>query len=205
MNFSRLGARPLLLGFIISALGFAVFAWFQKWNGIELALAPDQLLTRMSPLILAATFIERAVEILISPWRDTEANKLDRIVTAIKGRPNDPTTPLQNAINATDLQAATEALDEYRGKTQQYAFAIGLFLSLCASIAGVRALWPFVAHPDTLRDVLGKVVDPGQQAFFRNFDVVITTTLLAGGADGIHSIISSITSFFPRSPNASKS
>jgi hypothetical protein len=203
MNLGKLWGRPLLLGFLATIIAFFIFAYFQKWNGIEMALAPDQLLTKLTPLILAATFIERAVEILISPWRDTGASKLDRLVTAIKARPNDPTTPLQNALNATDLQVATEALDEYRGKTQQYAFAIGLFLSFCASVAGIRALWPFVAHPETLRDVLGKVVDPGQQAYFRNYDVVITTALLAGGADGIHSIINSITSFFPKSPNAS--
>ena len=203
MNLGKLWGRPLLLGFLATIIAFFIFAYFQKWNGIEMALAPDQLLTKLTPLILAATFIERAVEILISPWRDTGACKLDRLVTAIKARPNDPTTPLQNALNATDLQVATEALDEYRGKTQQYAFAIGLFLSFCASVAGIRALWPFVAHPETLRDVLGKVVDPGQQAYFRNYDVVITTALLAGGADGIHSIINSITSFFPKSPNAS--
>ena len=195
---ANLWKRPLLLGFLVTLAGFAFFNWKQQWNGLDLTVAPDQLLSRLTPLILASAFIERAVEILISPWRDTDASKLGRAVAAIKARPNDPTMPIQNALNAADLQAAQEKLDDYRGETQRYAFAIGLVLSFCAAVAGVRSHWPFLAHPD-----LFEKLDVQQQVFFRNFDVLITTALLAGGADGFHAIISSVTSYFPKGGNSS--
>jgi hypothetical protein len=193
MHFAWLWKRPLLLGFLLTLAGFVFFAFAQKWNGIELSIPPDQLVTRLSPLILASAFIERAVEILISPWRDTHANKLQRVRDAIKARPNDLTTPLQNAQNALDLQAANDALDNYRGDTQRYAFAVGLFLSFCAAVAGLRAHWPFLAHPEHFEKL-----SPHQQEFFRNFDVAITTALLAGGADGFHAIVNSVTGFFTK-------
>ena len=121
-------------------------------------------------------------------------------MTAIKARPNDPTTPIQNAQNAADLQAANDALDTYRGQTQRYAFAANLILSFCASAVGVRALWPFVTDVNFFNTATNGL---RQQDFFRNFDVILTTALLAGGADGMHAIISSITSFFQKSGDSS--
>src|SRR5580698_8527289 len=141
---AKLWNNPLLVGFLAVIAGLVYFAFWQKWNEIGLSLRMDDLLNKMSPLILTSAFVERAVEILISPWRDAGASKLDSAVTAIKARPNDAMTPVQNAQNALDLQAATEMLDSYRGQTQRYAFAAGLVLSFCASAVGVRALWPFV-------------------------------------------------------------
>jgi hypothetical protein len=200
--FSRLLHRPLLLGLGLIVIGFTFFAFWQEWDGVTLSLKFTDLVTKMSPLILASTFIERAVEILISPWRDTQAAKLAGAVTAIKNRvvdANDPAVQQQQlAKNAADLQAANAALDEYRGETQRYAFTVGLVLSFCAAAVGVRALFPFLdggAFP--------KTVSMMQQAYFRNYDVLITTALLAGGADGMHAIISSITSFFQKSGNTS--
>jgi len=197
--FSRLLHRPLLLGFLLIIIGFTVFAFWQEWDGVVLSLKVTDIVTKMSPLILASTFIERAVEILISPWRDTQAAKLAGAVTAIKSRVvdvSDPTAVLQLAKNTADLQAASAALDEYRGETQRYAFTVGLLLSFCAAAVGVRALFPFLEG-----GVFPKTISVMQQAYFRNYDVLITTALLAGGADGMHAVISSITGFFQKSGN----
>jgi hypothetical protein len=197
-----LGNRPMLSGIGVTLIAFALFAFVQKWDGVSMTLQIGDLVAKMTPLILAATFIERAVEILISPWRDTEASLLDRAVNAVKVRkvdPTDPTAPVQTAMNAADLAAAQGALDAYRGQTQKYAFAVGLLLSFFAAAVGVRALAPFVADPNWFKTC---GLNCGQQWTFRNYDVLITTALLAGGADGLHTIISSITSFFPKAPNS---
>jgi hypothetical protein len=199
--FSKLLHRPLLLGFLLIIIGFTFFAFWQEWDGVVLSLKISDLVTKMSPLILASTFIERAVEILISPWRDTKAAQLAGVVTSIKNRvvdASDPTAVLQLAKNGADLQTASAALDDYRGETQRYAFTVGLLLSFCAAAVGVRALFPFLEG-----GVFPKTVSVMQQAYFRNYDVLITTALLAGGADGMHAIISSITSFFQKSANSS--
>ena len=194
--------RPMLLGLLFTVISFIIFVFVQKWNGIGLAIKPDELVARMSPLILASTFVERAVEILISPWRDGGANLLDRAVTAIKARPTDPTTPIQNAQNAADLAVASAALDAYRSETQRYAFAVGLILSFFAAAVGVRALYPFVVDLDAFKNATGNL--KSQVDFFRDYDVALTTALLAGGADGMHAIISSITSFFQKAGDNSK-
>ncbi len=190
--FKRLWENPLTLGFVVVAGGLVYFAFGQKWNGIDLTLAPQDLLTKLTPLILTAAFLERAVEILISPWRDAGAAQLHRAVDAIQARPANPANPVQTAANAADLAAANAALDQYKGETQRYAFAASLIMSFCAAAAGLRALAPFLSNVKIF-----DALDWHQQSFFRNFDVLVTTALLAGGADGFHGIISSISDFFP--------
>jgi hypothetical protein len=111
-------------------------------------------------------------------------------VTAIKARLADPAS---NAQNASDLKVASDALDEYRGETQRYAFAVSLGLSILVSIAGVRSLEPFI---DTARFHNTSLTSPAQQVFFLCVDVALSAALLAGGADGIHSVVSAVTSFF---------
>ena len=107
---ARLGRSPLSHGIAISLSRLICFAIYAKWNGISLTLNAQDLAGKMSPLILASTFVERAVEILTSPWRDLDASKLERLVIAIKARPSDATTPIQNALNAADLEAPNNAV-----------------------------------------------------------------------------------------------
>jgi hypothetical protein len=136
----------------------------------------------MSPLLLTAGFIERAVEIVISPWRDAGATKLGNVVDTLKAQ-----VP---AVDATMIAKADAQFQEYRGETQQYAFAASLSFSLAAAYVGVRALWPFVDHQTF--EKLGS----HQQWLFLVVDLVLSAALLAGGADGIHSVINSFTTFF---------
>jgi hypothetical protein len=189
---------PLLVSSAMALLAVAFFGAFLKWNGLNFTVKLTDVPGLLAPLAVAATFIERAVEILISPWRDTGANKLQKVLDAIKSRPADSAA---SEKNATDLQVASDALDEYRGRTQQYAFAVSLTLSMLASISGVRALWPFLNAT--------KFADSGttshpQQVFFLCVDVVLSAALLAGGADGIHSVVNAITSFFDATADRAK-
>jgi hypothetical protein len=186
---------PLLIAGAIALLGLIIFRLFLNWNGLTLTVKIGDVAGLLAPLAFASAVIERAVEILISPWRDAEASKLEKAVAAIKARPDDPAT---RAANAADLKLATDVIDDYRGQTQRYAFAVSITLSLLVSIAGVRALWPFV---DAAK--FGTAISPAQQAFFKCVDVAVSATLLAGGADGIHSVVNAITSFF--NATASKS
>ena len=152
----------------------------------------------LAPLAVAATFIERAVEILVSPWRDGQATELTKAFNEVKTRPADPLT---NAKNVADLKAASEALDDYRGETQQIAFAVPFSLGLLTSISGVHALGPFV--------IAAKCAGAGfashhQEVFFLCLDVALSAALLAGGADGIHSVVNAITSFFDATADKAK-
>jgi len=182
---------PLLVAFAMGAAGLALFAIFLRWAGISLAVDIGQLVPRWTPLVLASGMIERAVEVLISPWRDADASKLEKEIAVLKA---DPAATIQNAAL---LKTVSDKLDDYRGMTQRYAFAVSFTLSLAASVAGVRALEPFLVNtPQT-------GAESHQFVFFVAVDVLLTAAVLAGGADGIHSIVNAVTSFFDASAERS--
>ena len=183
---------PLFVSGAVALVGVIVFRARLNWGTLGLTVRLQDLSGLLAPLAFAAAVIERAVEILVSPWRDAEASKLERVVAAIKARPADTAA---NAQNAADLKAASDAIDEYRGDTQRYAFAVSLTLSVLVSMAGVRALGNFV-DANKLKDLAFS--QSPQYLFFLCVDVALSAALLAGGADGIHSVVNAVTSFFDR-------
>lgn len=177
----------VILACIIALIAVAAFGAWLQWGGISMTIDPTKLAGLLAPIAFAAAIVERGVEILISPWRDAGANKLQAKIDAIKALPADPNDPTKNA---KELQTATDNLSDYRETTQRFAFAVGLVLSVLVSIAGVRALGSFLAT---------NAFDshsPNQKGFFLSMDVAVTALLLAGGADGLHSVVNAVTSFF---------
>lgn len=189
---------PLFVSGVFALLGVVIFRVFLNWNGLSFTVKVSDLTGLLAPLAFAATVIERAVEILVSPWRDAEASKLEKVVAAIKAKPPDPAKDQQNAA---DLITASDALDDYRGLTQRYAFAVSLTLSVLVSMSGVRALGPFV---DTVKLNDPKVTSQAQHLFFLCIDVALSAAMLAGGADGVHSVVNAVTSFFDATADKSK-
>lgn len=188
----------MLLAGVVAVVSTVIFWIFLRWNGLTFNVQVTAVASLLAPLAFAAAVVERAVEILISPWRDEDASKLEKTLAAIQAQAVDPAGA---ANHAADLKVASNSLDEYRGATQRYAFAVSMTLSILVSVAGVRALGPFLDA--------GKFNDlakahPEQQLFFLCVDVVLSATLLAGGAEGIHSIVTAITSFFDASAAKSK-
>jgi hypothetical protein len=188
---------PLFVSGALALLGVIVFRAWLDWDALGLTVRLQDLSGLLAPLAFAAAVIERAVEILVSPWRDSEASKLEKALAAIKARPADPAV---NAQNAADLKVVSETLDEYRGNTQRYAFAVSLTLSVLVSMAGVRALGNFV-DANKLKDPV--FTHGAQYLFFLCVDVALSAALLAGGADGIHSLVNAVTSFFDASADKS--
>jgi hypothetical protein len=177
---------PVALAGMCAMVVLATYAAYSSWRGLDYSIDPTQLVSKMSPLLLASAFIERAVEVLVSPWRDTEASKrqaaLDQAKAAVLPDPN-------------AIKAASDSLDEYRGQTQHYAQLISLLLGSLAAMSGVRALWPLlsatqISAAGTLANVSGR-----QQFVYHVLDVVLSAAMLAGGADGIHSLTSALTSY----------
>ncbi len=136
-------------------------------GGTALAFRSQALLAvgqTMAPLVAISAFIERAVEVVISPWRDAGASR---------------------------LQGA--ALADYRLQTQSYAYAVSLGFSLLASMVGVRGVAALV-EPSSLAALSAR-----QQLAFSVFDVIITSLLLSGGSDGVHQVVTTITTFLDSS------
>jgi hypothetical protein len=97
--------------FIVAGVVVAtVFSTTKGGQGIGFAGLTNVAQT-LAPLVAVAAFIERAVEIVISTWRDAGGS----------------------ALSGPSLEA-------YKLQTRSYAYMASLSLSLCASIVGVRGL-----------------------------------------------------------------
>jgi hypothetical protein len=177
---------PVLLFGALFTVVLGIYAYAFPWQCINFHLQVQDLAAMLAPLAFAATVVERAVEILISPWRDEQASKLAKIVAA--------------ALTPEAKKDASDKLDEYRGTTQRIAFFVSIFVSTCLSISGVRALQPFL-DADEFKALA--TTHPYQQTFFLVVDVGLSTAMLSGGADGVHSAFTAVTSFFDASATKS--
>jgi hypothetical protein len=141
---------------------------------------------------LTAGFIERAVEVVITPWRSPEKKNRHAELDRAKA-----------SANADIQKNANDSLDEYVGKTTLYAFVVAFLFSLVAAMAGVRALWPFIEVSPVAKTAFGSL-PLAQKNTFIIVDVVLSAALLAGGANGIHSPVNAFKSFFDASAQKSK-
>src|SRR5262249_29953696 len=137
--------------------------------------------------------------ILISPWRDEWASKLQKSIDVIKARSASPPT----AQDSADLKAASDALDAYQGQTQRYAFAISITLSLLVALTGFPSIQLFI-NTDPHCSWLKPDFKSHQATFLHCVDLVLSAVLLAGGADGIHAIVNAITTFFQATAEKAK-
>lgn len=193
---------------VLAGLGVLVLlAIVLAWPGINIKVDYTTVPTVLAPLMLTALFIERAVEVMISPWRDPGTDQRARVLKDAKN----------NTAAIASQQTAAEDYTQYKGKTRRYAFAFALLLGTAAAMVGIRALWPFLDDPNgkfvaatvstsngvtTASKAQGNPInDPGNhhaKAAFIVVDVVLSALLLAGGANGIHSVVTAFTSFFDK-------
>lgn len=182
-RFEHLSIWVLALVFV-GALGFLFY--FNNWNWNQLVFNVDQIsiYIKLTPLVLLAGLIERAVEVVITPWRDPAADDMTSKMVQAKAQVAKP------GATDDDQQALADCssdLNKYTGKTRQYAYAIALGLSTCAAVAGIRTLWPLLSL-----NANGQPAFPigAQQLIFLHwYDLLLTTLLLTGGAAGLHAPI----------------
>lgn len=185
-----------LLAFTLAA-GCIYLWWTSRWGfgAVTFNVNQNNILGYLTPLLVTAALIERAVEVAISPWRDPDADKKSSTVKAARklaeANAADPAAS-QNLTNVTN------DFHEYTGKTRRYAYAIAVALSVFAVVAGIRTLAPMLG-PDAATHPPVFPGNGGQRYYFDLYDQVLTTLLLAGGAAGLHAPINGITSFFAQS------
>jgi hypothetical protein len=182
----------LIVLIILAAAGSAAGAlWlspqirFLSGKDLDLARA-------LTPLAMAAIFIERAVEVLVSPWREADAATLENAVKAAAAASASPATD-------SDVQDLKDDLNQYRGTTKQVAFLLAFVLSLIAALVGVRAIGPFLADNGL------NALTPVQRELFSGYDVLLTAILLPGGADLVHSVFNAFSSVFNKVQNSAGS
>jgi hypothetical protein len=153
----------------------------------------SQILPLLFTLLFVALLLERALEVFISTWRGTEAERLEQVVSDLQRRIATLKAEADKATSAdiqakqqtysAELTTAEQAQTVFRSGTKRRAMWTGLVLGLLVSAVGVRALQPLIDL--TSLALLGA----NQLTAFHLVDVLVTGGCLAGGSDAIHKII----------------
>ena len=131
----------------------------------------------MAPLVLVALFIERAVEVVVSAWRDEGAKSLEHVCATAE---------------AGSQPYAVRNLSMYKVQTMRLAMIVSFSLACFAALVGVRAVAPLL-DASAVAGLSG-----GQLLWFSRFDIGVTALLIAGGAEGLHQIVSTFTDFLEK-------
>lgn len=176
--------------FPVALVALSAAAAWQAGNFTGLAFRPfraEEIVGNLTALFLISVFLERALEVFVTWWRDVDRLKLEQEVAHAEA----------DAKAAADPAAAAEAerltlkkqheLDHFKAQTARRSFMCGLVAGAVIALAGARALGPLlVALP---------AAGSPQLLVVTIVDVVITAGLIGGGSDGIHKLVSVITDY----------
>ncbi len=180
-----------------------------KFGPHELQLNPDiskQFVSFFTELTAIALFVERALEVLVTPWREKGAQTKDVAATAaqsalkahldqtkVAGLAPEAVVALAAKVPELQQQALqfTQDLAEYRAETQRIAFVAALAIGIAVSLIGFRALDFFVQGGAQT----SLASHPHQLVLFQAMDVVLTGAVISGGADGLHQMVTIFTNF----------
>ena len=178
--------RYLLVVVVLIAAVSGIFfaAHLMRFQLLEDA---QSVLSILTPLVLYALFVERAVEVFLTVWRGRESDAL-----ALEVKQKKLTLSLKGA-DVAGYNSLQHELALYKGTTRDIAFTSTFILGILISLAGVRALALFV-DPVSLQDL-----SPYQTGWFTVLDIFITGALIGGGSDGIHQVITLFTTFMESS------
>ena len=215
--------RAVVYGVVLLVLAIvATLLGFQEIQFDDTSL--NQVGVLLATLALVAIVIERAVEVYVSKRFDPDKARIQRPVERAKAKlekadklladerdrrqtlSRDPTDEekadmLQFVTAAETARAEFERIEEQnwhplskvRSDKIRAASSLSLVFGAMASVSGVRVLGQFL--PENVGGTSDAVAQVFQLGAFRVTDTLLTALLLAGGADGIHKIVSSLKSF----------
>jgi len=173
---------------VLVPVGGVILALRMHPNNAHFPQLPEEnVIGLLTGLIVIALFIERAVEVFLTPLRGTTCLKMTRKMQQEKAM-----RATENPDSASELSDTECQLLDFKGRTRTIAYLIGLVLGMAISASGVRGLASLLDAKDCC-------------AFFKALDVLLTGALLAGGADGLHKIATVFTSYMDKSAEKAKS
>ena len=136
----------------------------------------DTVQNLLLPLLAISLFKERAQEVFVTAWRQEGRYKR------------------QLAVKRAHTEAARDTaeleLSRYRAETGRYVSVASITAGVFISLAGVRVLRPLLVENATFAG--------GQEAWLFIVDVLLTAGLLAGGSEGIHSVMALLTDYLEK-------
>lgn len=153
-------------------------------------------LQQLTVLIIVALFVERSLEVYKLFYFSPEK---ERLITQVAQARLEWQSFLGDVTEDERAQAAKlrllneeERLRVYKNHTRQNLLRTAIVLGLLLGLAGVRSLEFVFTFP-----VPETVLEIFRLYLFRVLDVILTTGLIAGGSEGIHSVIKKLNSLFP--------
>jgi len=163
--------RLFLLTFIAVLLGAGVLAVRAPLPALTFnASAFANLGQVFAPLLLIATFVERAVEVLLTPLRGEGSDRLQARLDAAQKAGTD-------AALVSQLQ---QELASYKNRSREFAFILASALGLIAALCGIRGFAGLLQNQAAAAPA------------FHTFDILLTGVVIGGGADGIHTIVGAV-------------
>jgi len=166
----------------------AVAAW-QASAFTALAFKPfkaEEIVGNLTALFLISLFLERALEVFLTSWRDAGRRKLEQDIARAVAAEAKAAADAKAALEAETRQKRCE-LANFKAQTARWSFMFGLVAGAIIALAGARALSPLLAEPPA--------AGSPQLLVVTIVDVVITAGLIGGGSDGIHKLVSVITDY----------
>lgn len=167
---------------VVTASGVA--AWQASAFSV-LAFRPfraEEIVGNLTALFLISLFLERALEVFVSWWRDADRARLEQEIAL-----TEVDASADSQRRALELK---QELQLYKAQTARRSFMCGLAAGVVIALAGARALSPLLAQ-------LPAAGSP-QALMIVIVDVVITAGLIGGGSDGIHKLVSVITDYLEK-------
>ena len=149
-------------------------------------LSVAELTAILTPLIIVSLFMERALEVFVTAWRQTERDQLDLACESPE-------------IDGAERDLRRRLATAHRGQTRCVALLASVTLGVLVSALGLRALEHLVDA-----DMLAALAH-WQRVAFTLLDVTITGALLAGGSEGLHKVIATFTTFMEQSSRRMRS
>lgn len=212
--------NPVLATTVLAIGAIAVVAFVIGGDGMieTLNFVPvsyDSVVDLLTPILLVALLVERTVEVFVSTGRKLKRGEKERALMRAKAKleqleerlglfqeqlktpgasdvADADGTTLKDRINNVnkllpgaqrDERTAQSELEDFRGQTQRVSFVVGTLFGLIVALAGIRVVSPLVDFQLANWSKLQEIV-------FHSLDVVFTAGLLAGGASGIHQVLS---------------
>ncbi len=208
-----LGLALLILAVLVMGLLITTEAQYDTLNFVPVTY--EAVVDVLMPVLFVALLVERTIEVFVSTGRKLKREPLDRQVLRTEEKIEQLLRRIalfQSQISEGRLNGLGEAelkpilvrldkangllskhqnakrdahadMEKYKGRTARISYIVGAFIGLIIGLAGLRVISPLVDYKLANWDTF-------QTFAFHSIDVVLTAALLAGGAGGIHQIIS---------------
>jgi hypothetical protein len=216
----RMIANPIVAVLIMFGLAGAVVMWVVSNDSayVSVQFVPDvndAVIKVLMPILFVGLLVERSLEVFVSNARKHGRQPLERRLLKAREKlaqlasrsdvlqaqldgpgAGDLTASQRDVILARlssvadhvpeaqrELRDAEAEIEEFKGETRKIAYVVGTLIGLIIGLAGVRALSPLIQSqfPEAAWF---------QEFAFNSIDVAMTAALLAGGAAGVHQVIS---------------